>query len=84
MKRTRASILQSLDASVAEIIAENRKITKLEGLKMFLASETHEMLVDDELKMWYFSPLALYDIWENEVITGDPRNSLYIRGDEIG
>lgn len=84
MKRTRASILQSLDASVAEIIAENRKITKLEGLKMFLASETHEMLVDDELKMWYFSPLALYDVWENEVITGDPRNSLYIRGDEIG
>ena len=84
MKRTRASILQSLDASVAEIIAENRKITKLEGLKMFLASETHEMLVDDDLKMWYFSPLALYDVWENEVITGDPRNSLYIRGDEIG
>ncbi len=84
MKRTRASILQSLDASVAEIIAENRNITKLEGLKLFLASETHEMLVDDELKMWYFSPLALYDIWENEVITGDPRNSLYIRGDEIG
>ena len=84
MKRTRASILQLLDASVAEIIAENRNITKLEGLKLFLASETHEMLVDDELKMWYFSPLALYDVWENEVITGDPRNSLYIRGDEIG
>ena len=51
---------------------------------MFLASETHEMLVDEDLKMWYFSPLALYDVWENEVITGDPRNSLYIRGDEIG
>ena len=41
------------------------------------------MLEDDEMKIWYFSPLAVYDMWENEEATGDPGNSLYLRGDEI-
>lgn len=55
----------------------------MDGLNLFLGSETHRMLTDASLKMWYFSPVATYDMWENEIVTGDPRNSLYIRGDEI-
>lgn len=82
-KRTRASILQNLDAEVALLIAKERSVSEMEGLRLFLSSETHEMLEDDELKLWYFSPLALFDIWKNELSTGDPRNSVYLRGDEI-
>ena len=52
-------------------------------LRLFLPSETRLMLLDDDLKMWHFSPLAVFDMWENEQATGDPRNSLYLRGDEI-
>ena len=84
IKRTRASILQNFDPEVTEQIAKSRAIPLMDGLRLFLNSETHEMLVDDSLKLWYFSPLVLYDMWENEIATGDPRNSLYLRGDEIG
>lgn len=83
MNRTSPSILRNFDSALASLIAESRGITLMEGLRLFLSSETHAMLVDDDLKMWYFSPLAIFDMWENEVITGDPRNSLYLRGDEI-
>lgn len=83
MNRTSPSILRNFDSALASLIAESRGITLMEGLRLFLGSEIHAMLVDDDLKMWYFSPLALFDMWENEVITGDPRNSLYLRGDEI-
>ena len=83
MNRTSPSILRNFDSALASLIAESRGITLMEGLRLFLGSETHTMLVDDDLKMWYFSPLAIFDMWENEVITGDPRNSLYLRGDEI-
>ncbi len=55
----------------------------MDALRLFLASETRSMLLDDDLKMWHFSPLAIFDMWENEQATGDPRNSLYLRGDEI-
>ena len=41
------------------------------------------MLLDNEMRLWYFSPLVIFDMWENEEATGDPGNSLYLRGDEI-
>ena len=81
--RTRPSILKNFDTAVSILIAESRGISELDGFRLFINSETHKMLVDDELKMWYFSPFVLFDMWENEIATGDPRNSLYIRGDEI-
>lgn len=80
----RPSIMQNLDAQVASLIAESRDIDAVDGLRLFLESQTHAMLIDDELKLWHFSPLALFDMWENEIATGDPTNSLYLRGDEIG
>lgn len=80
---TRASIMQNYDSEIAGFIAEKLNISELDGLRLFLRSETHRMLSDDDLKLWYFSPLAVFDMWENEQVTGDPRNSLYLRGDEL-
>ena len=82
-KRTAPSILQTFDAELARLIAQNREISEMDALRLFLASETHAMLADDDLNLWHFSPLVIYDMWENEEATGDPRNSLYIRGDEV-
>lgn len=81
--RTRASILQNFDVEVSRLIANSRGVSEMDGFRLFLDSEIHRMLEDNELKMWHFSPIAIFDMWENEVITGDPRNSLYLRGDEI-
>ncbi len=75
--------MQYYDSELAGMISSQRGISEMDALQMFLDSETHRMLSDDDLKMWYFSPLAIFDMWENEEATGDPRNSLYLRGDEI-
>ena len=80
---TRPSIMQNYDAELAELISRRRGVSLMEGLRLFLKSETHKMLLDNELRLWYFSPLAIFDMWENEEATGDPGNSLYLRGDEI-
>ena len=80
---TRPSIMQNYDAELAELISRRRGVSLMEGLRLFLKSETHKMLIDIELRLWYFSPLAVFDMWENEEATGDPGNSLYLRGDEI-
>ena len=50
-------------------------------MRKFLASETYRMLRNPQLAMWDFSPVGVFDMWESEQITGDPRNSLYIRRD---
>lgn len=80
---TPPSTMEGFDAQLALLISQARGIELMDGLRLFLGSETHEMLLDDDLKMWHFSPLALFDMWENEQATGDPRNSLYLRGDEV-
>lgn len=56
-------------------------IEPLEASKRFLTSQTHAMLEDPEYAMWEFkfSERAIFDIWEVEQITGDPRKSVYIR-----
>ena len=61
--------------------SKNRGISIMDALRICLASKTHEMLENDEMKLWYFSPLAVFDMWENEKVTGEPRNSQYIRGE---
>lgn len=82
-ERTSPSILQNYDTEIAGMIAENRGISEMDALRLFLNSKTHAMLEDNELKLWYFSSLAIYDMWETEEATGDPGNSLYLRSDEI-
>ena len=81
--RTPPPILQNFDSEVADLIAKSRNISDMDALRLFLDSKTHEMLADDTLKLWHFSPLDIFDMWESEQATGDPRNSLYLRGDEI-
>ena len=71
------------DAQVAELIAKKQNLSNFQGMQVFFDSETYKMLCDESLRMWEFSPLALFDMWENEVITGDPRNSFYLRDDEL-
>ena len=82
-KRTDPTIRQNFDAELAELIDKNRGISEMDALRIFLFSKTHEMLENDSMKLWYFSPLAVFDMWENEEATGEPGNSLYLRGDEI-
>ena len=82
-KRIQEHMRYYLNAEVSTLIANSRNISPKEGLRLFLKSEVYIMLFDDDVDIWEFSPIALYDMWENEITTGDPRNSLYLRGDEI-
>lgn len=49
------------------------------ALKLFLKSQTYQMLTDINLEMWGFSPIGIFDMWESEQVTGTPQNSLYLR-----
>ncbi len=75
-KKLQEHMRHYINAEVATLIADKRNISPMDGLRLFLQSEIYTMLCDEELDMWEFSPLAIYQ-------TGNPRNSLYLRGDEI-
>lgn len=76
-----AYILHCYDEEVIRLISEKYGFPPLEALRMFLKSKTYQMLVNPELEMWDFSPLVIFDLWENEKITGNPRTSVYLRAE---
>lgn len=41
----------------------------------------HEMLENEDCGMIDFGAGAIFEIWECEKVTGDPKRSVYIRGE---
>lgn len=75
-------ILSYYNAEIIKKICCKYGMEPMDALRKFLQSETYQMLIDEKLEMWEFSPLGIFDMWENEQITGTPQNSLYLRRDE--
>lgn len=81
MTRTHSFIMDYYNKHVVQRIIDKYAMVPMEAARSFLTSETHAMLEDTEYAMWDFSERAIFDMWEAERITGDPRNSVYLRGE---
>lgn len=62
-------------------IIEKYGIGEMEAIKRFIETETYQMLSDPELEIYKMSPHIVFDMWESEQVTGNPRNSQYLRGE---
>ena len=81
MKRIPSFSLDYYNRSVVERIIAKYNMRPMDAVRAFLTSETHRMLENPELAMWEFSERAIFDMWESERVTGDPRNSEYLRSE---
>jgi hypothetical protein len=81
MNKEMPFILAYYNKEITNKINNKYGIEPLEALRLFVSSKTYKMLSDEKLEMWEFSPIGIFDMWESERITGDPRNSLYLRRD---
>lgn len=66
---------------VIQLIMDKYAMNQMDATRAFLASQTHAMLENPELAMWEFSDCAIFDMWETERVTGDPRNSVHLRSE---
>ena len=69
------------DREVIQSIMEKYGLNAMDAIRQFVFSETHSMLEDQENGMWSLPAHAVFDMWEAEKVTGDPRNSLAVRGE---
>lgn len=81
MKRMQSFSLDYYNKKVIQRIIDKYAMNQMDAARTFLTSETHRMLEDAEMAMWEFSERAIFDMWEAEKITGDPRNSEYLRSE---
>ena len=73
--------LDYYNKKVIQRIMDKYNMDEMSAMRAFLTSETHLMLEDAEMAMWEFSERAIFDMWEVEKVTGDPRNSIYLRSE---
>ena len=81
MNRLEPEIIDFYDHEVIQMIAEKYGYSQMEAMRQFIFSRTHELLENADTGMTSFGAGAVFDIWEAEKVTGDPRNSIYIRGE---
>ena len=81
MTRIKSTSLDYYNKNVIRRIIDKYSMDPMKATREFLTSETHRMLEDADLAMWEFSERAVFEMWETEKITGDPRNSAYIRSE---
>lgn len=81
MTKTPSFTLDYYNKCVIQRIMDKYGMEPMDAARSFLTSKTHAMLEDAEYAMWDFSERAVFDIWEAEQVTGDPRNSIYLRGE---
>jgi len=70
------------DRQVTHQIVEKYGLSDITAIRAFIDSETYKMLIDSTLETYKMSPCIVFDMWESEKVTGDPRNSQYLRSDE--
>ena len=78
MKKLAPEITDYYNGVVIKRISEKYGYAPMEAMRLFIFSKTHELLENAETGMTAFGAEAVFEIWEVEKITGDPRNSVYI------
>lgn len=81
MNKLMPDVIKYYDREVTALMAEKYGFDPMEALRTFLSSQTHAMLEDRDFGMTDFGPFGVFDIWEAEKVTGNPRNSVYIRAE---
>ena len=76
-----ARMMDFYDRHVSQLIMEKYGFDEKRAIRAFMESETYRMLSDPETEIYTFSPLIVFDMWECEQVTGNPRCSQYIRED---
>ncbi len=69
------------DRQVIQSIVDKYGLDPMDAIRQFICSETHALLEDAENGMWYYPAFVIFDMWEAEKVTGDPRNSQFIRSE---
>ncbi len=81
MKEVDIDTIIYYDKQVVKMLSDKYGYSYMDAFIKFINSKTYKMLCDVNCQMWDFGPYGLFDVFESELVTGDPRNSVYIRCD---
>lgn len=64
-------ILTLLVPMVIDLIVKNHKVDEATAIKAFYESRVYSLLDEEDTKMWHYSPLTLFCMYDEEYRTGN-------------
>ena len=55
---------------ITSLITKNSNITETQAISLLYKSDLYKELADENSKLWHYSPLTLYTMLQDELLTG--------------
>lgn len=65
-----SSLLTLIVPKIIEKITENSNVSEIVAINKFYCSRLYDELSDESSKLWHYSPLMLYTMFQDELLTG--------------
>lgn len=70
-KEKLSTLLELIIPDIIELIKKENRELKTEDINKFYSSRLYKELEDEETELWHYSPLVLYDMYKEELETGN-------------
>lgn len=57
--------------SVVDLISKNHGLDEVTATRFFYESKVYSLLEQEDTKLWHLSPLTLYNMYDEERMTGN-------------
>lgn len=65
-----SAMLAVIVPPIIEYITKNSNIDDEKSISKFYKSKLYSELSDEQTKLWHYSPLTLYTMYQDELLTG--------------
>ena len=65
-----SAILTMIVPPIIEQITKNSNVDDTKAISRFYQSKLYRELSDEESKLWHYSPMTLYTMYQDELLTG--------------
>ena len=65
-----AILVVAIIPEIIDYILNNSSITEQQAISSFYHSRLYRELTDESTKLWHYSPLMLYTMFQDELLTG--------------
>lgn len=65
-----SAMLAIIVPPIVELITKNSNVEDKKAISQFYQSALYQELSDEESKLWHYSPLTLYTMYQDELLTG--------------
>ena len=65
-----SAMLAIIVPSIIELITKNSNVDDDQAISRFYQSKLYQELSDETSKLWHYSPMTLYTMYQDELFTG--------------